>query len=276
LEAKGEFSFTDKTNAHAIRSLEHKDKVNPNKIYHIADVMPVYPGGIKALQKYIKRKINYPKNAQLNGIEGKVFVSFVVGKEGNVKNVNVIRSEHPSLNAEAKRVISELPDWKPGKNKGNFVNVAYSFPVNFELNNFIVESINTPEPLISKIKNASDYHLDNVLRLKGNSSKSNGYIIVEKLPEFPGGRIALRKYIARNVKYPVLAAEQGYEGYVYVKFMVNEDGSVSDAYVFKGANVELNTEALRMINAMPKWSPGEQNGTKVAVSYTIPIRFALN
>lgn len=275
-ESKDELAFTDKNNAHAIRSLVHKDKVNPNKVYHIADVMPVYPGGIKALQKFIESKINYPDKAQLNGIEGRVFVSFVVGKEGNVKNVNVIRSEHPSLNAEAKRVISELTNWKPGKNKGSFVNVAYSFPVNFELNNFRVESINTPEPLVAKIKNASDYHLDNVLKLKENVTKSNGYIVAEKLPEFPGGRIALRKYIARNVKYPILAAEQGYEGYVFVKFMVNEDGSVSGAYVLKGANVELNTEALRMINAMPKWSPGEQNGTKVAVSYTIPIRFTLN
>jgi TonB family protein len=128
-------------------------------------------------------------------------------------------------------------------------------------------------PVYKRIKNASDYHLENKLRLK---KETEVMLTAEIMPQFQGGSYGLRSYIARKVKYPILAAEQGYEGQVYVRFLVDKDGSVKNAKVVKGANVELNEEALRVINGMPKWMPGEHKGRKIAVSYTIPIRFALN
>ncbi|MGQ1911321.1 TonB family protein [Marinifilum sp. RC60d5] len=276
LGEQNEFKFTTDQIGQGIKSLEHKKNINPNQVYRIADVMPEYPGGINALRKYISTHTNYPKDAAVNRIEGRVFVSFVVGKQGEVKNVNVVRSVHPSLDKEAKRVVSGLGKWKPGENKNNLVNVAYTVPINFELANLIVEPLNVPEPVYSEIKNASDYHLENILKLRDVRPEHNKYVVVEKMPQFIGGRMGLKKFIARSVKYPVLAVEQGYEGRVYVRFMVNKDGSVSDAHIIKGANIELNDEALRVINSMPNWIPGEQHGTKVDVSYTIPIRFSLN
>nr|WP_320119916.1 M56 family metallopeptidase [uncultured Marinifilum sp.] len=271
-----EFKFTTDQIGEGIKNLEHKKSINPNQVYQIADIMPEYPGGVRALRKYISSHTKYPKDAEQNRIEGRVFVSFVVGKQGEVKNVNVVRGVYPSLDKEAKRLISGLGKWKPGENKNNLVNVAYTIPINFELANLIVEPLNVPDPVYSEIKNASDYHLENILKMRDLRPEHNEYIVVEKMPQFAGGRVGLRKFIARSVKYPILAVEQGYEGRVYVRFMVNKDGSVSDAHIIKGANVELNNEALRVINSMPNWIPGEQHGTKVNVSYTIPIRFSLN
>lgn len=268
-----ELNFVHGSAKNGISALKHKKEVDPNQIYRIADEMPEYPGGINVLQTYIANEIRYPKKAEKNRIEGKVFVSFVVGKSGEVKNVFVNRGVSSELDKEALRVVSNLPKWTPGKHKGNLVNVAYTLPINFKLEDFVVEPLIARNPVVERIKNASDYHLDNLVNIESNDEE---YAVVEKMPQFPGGTGSLRKFIARNIQYPILAAEQGYEGKVYVKFNVNKDGSVSHARVIKGANVELNREALRVINSMPYWIPGEQQGIKIKVSYTIPIRFALN
>ena len=99
--------------------------------------------------------------------------------------------------------------------------------------------------------------------------------VVEDDPEFPGGVEALYKYLAENIKYPVLAKEKGTQGRVYVAFVVEKDGSVSNAKVLRGVSEEVDAEALRVINAMPKWKPGMQKGVPVRVQYNIPIIFKL-
>ena len=99
--------------------------------------------------------------------------------------------------------------------------------------------------------------------------------VVEVDPEFPGGVEALYKYLAENIKYPVLAKEKGTQGRVYVTFVVEKDGSVTDAKVLRGVSEEVDAEALRVINAMPKWKPGMQQGVPVRVQYNIPIIFKL-
>ena len=265
-----EFRFVSGKAANGIKSLERKQNVNPDMVYRVVENMPEFPGGINELKKFIAKNINYPKSACEKGLEGRVFVSFVVDKQGMVKDVQMLRGEHESLNREAVRVIASLPKWTPGRDKTNSVNVAYTVPVNFKLDDFeIVDPIAKKEPVIRKIKNASEYHLKTELQ-------KDEYVMVEKMPQFPGGATGLRKYVAKNIKYPVLAAEQGYEGKVFVRFIVSKDGGISKAHIIQGANAELNREALRVINSMPKWIPGEQHGSKVTVSYTIPIRFALN
>ena len=101
------------------------------------------------------------------------------------------------------------------------------------------------------------------------------FFIVEDMPEFPGGDIALRKYIAQAIKYPVIAQENGIQGKVYVNFVVNTDGSVTDAKIARGVDPSLDKEALRVINSLPKWKPGKQRGKPVRVSFTVPINFVL-
>jgi len=99
--------------------------------------------------------------------------------------------------------------------------------------------------------------------------------VVEVDPEFPGGEEALYKYLAENIKYPVMAKNNKVEGRVYITFVIEKDGNVSDAKVLRSDNEELNAEALRVINAMPKWKPGMQRGVPVRVQYNIPISFKL-
>ena len=101
------------------------------------------------------------------------------------------------------------------------------------------------------------------------------FFIVEDMPEFPGGEMALRTYIANAIKYPVIAQENGIQGKVYVTFVVGKDGSVSNASIARGVDPSIDKEALRVINSLPKWKPGKQRGKPVNVSYTVPINFQL-
>ena len=101
------------------------------------------------------------------------------------------------------------------------------------------------------------------------------FFIVETMPEFPGGELGLRKYIANHTKYPNIARENGIEGRVYVRFCVTSQGKVQKASIARGQDPILDKEALRVVKALPKWKPGEQRGKKVNVWYTVPINFQL-
>ncbi|MCL3850707.1 MULTISPECIES: energy transducer TonB [Parabacteroides] len=101
------------------------------------------------------------------------------------------------------------------------------------------------------------------------------FTVVETMPEFPGGQGELLKYLAKSIKYPVIAQENGIQGRVTCSFVVNRDGSIVDAEVIRGVDPSLDKEALRVINSMPKWSPGKQRGKPVRVKYTVPVTFRL-
>lgn len=102
------------------------------------------------------------------------------------------------------------------------------------------------------------------------------FVVVEKMPEFPGGQAALFKYLSENVKYPVIAQENGIQGRVICQFVVNKDGSIVDVEVVRsGGDASLDKEAIRVIKSMPKWSPGQQRGKAVRVKYTVPVNFKL-
>ena len=99
--------------------------------------------------------------------------------------------------------------------------------------------------------------------------------VVEQMPSFPGGMGALMSWLSQNIKYPVIAAENGVQGRVIVQFVVEKDGSVTDVHVAKSVDPSLDKEAARVVKAMPKWNPGKQNGSAVRVKYTVPVTFKL-
>jgi periplasmic protein TonB len=111
--------------------------------------------------------------------------------------------------------------------------------------------------------------------VQDDATKEEVFIIVEEMPEFPGGEGALRAFIAKSIEYPVIAQENGIQGKVYVTFVVDKDGGISDAKVVRGVDPSLDKEALRVVNSLPKWKPGKQRGKPVRVSYTVPISFVL-
>jgi protein TonB len=107
---------------------------NEGKIFTIVEEMPQFPGGGEAaLIKYLQNNIKYPAMARENGIEGIVYVTFVVDKDGKVKDAKLLRGKGAGLDEEALRVVRSMPDWKPGKQNGRNVAVQYNLPVNFKL-----------------------------------------------------------------------------------------------------------------------------------------------
>ena len=99
--------------------------------------------------------------------------------------------------------------------------------------------------------------------------------VVAQMPQFPGGQQALFEYLSKNIKYPVIAEENGVQGRVIVTFVVERDGSITDVKVVKSVDPSLDKEAQRVVKAMPHWIPGKQNGSAVRVKYTVPVTFRL-
>lgn len=100
--------------------------------------------------------------------------------------------------------------------------------------------------------------------------------VVEQMPEFPGGQEALMQFLRQEVKYPKEAEEKGLQGRVVVRYIIEKDGSISEVEIVKSVNEYLDAEAIRVVNAMPKWKPGKQKGENVRVKYTLPISFRLS
>ncbi len=221
-------------------------------------VAPQFPGGDLELQKFIARTIKYPVEAQEKGETGRVFVTFIINKLGAVENVCTAKSVSPSLDAEAIRVIKTLPNWIPGSKDGKSVNVTYTLPINFDLKN-----------------NQGQIIVDMPKKEKQKYKGEDVYVIVEKMPQYPGGGEALQKHIAASVKYPQDAQQKGISGRVFVTFIVSKEGDVVQARVVRGVDPSLDAEALRVMNSIPKWTPGYEKGKAVHVSYTVPINFSL-
>lgn len=120
-----------------------------------------------------------------------------------------------------------------------------------------VEDIATPEPPKQEVE------------------QNKVFDVVEQQPSYPGGMGALNQWLASNIKYPAMAAENGIEGRVVVQFVVERDGSVSGVHVVRGVDPSLDKEATRVVSQMPKWIPGKQNGSAVRVKYTVPVTFRL-
>ncbi len=226
-----------------------------NEIFTVVETMPEFPGGQKALFQYLAQNTQYPVAAIQQQIDGRVICQFVVEKDGTVDSVNVIRSIHPLLDAEAIRVVSSMPKWKPAMQRGTLVRVRYTIPVNFKL-----QLDTVAEQTVIKEE-------------KQNSEPV--FVNVERMPEFQGGKEALISFLNSTVKYPLIAVENNIEGKVIVQFVVEKDGSITNVEVVKSVDPSLDREAKRVISAMPKWNPGYQSGKPVRVKYTVPVNFAL-
>lgn len=117
-----------------IVEIQEEEAVEETEVFFIVENMPEFPGGDLELRKHIAQNVQYPEIAKENGIQGRVFVQFVVNQKGEVEQVKVVRGVDPALDKEAIRVISTLPKWKPGSQRGKPVKVSFTVPINFQLN----------------------------------------------------------------------------------------------------------------------------------------------
>ena len=109
-----------------------------------------------------------------------------------------------------------------------------------------------------------------------SESSQDIFSIVEEMPEYPGGEAEMFKFLRENLRYPLPAIESSISGRVTVGFIVNRDGEIVDATILRGVYPLLDKEALRVVSAMPKWTPGKQRGKPVRVKFTVPVTFKLN
>ena len=130
-------------------------------------------------------------------------------------------------------------------------------------------------------KDRTDVAIRNDIAVNTNESEEKKEVankvfdVVEQMPSFPGGNEALMKFLSENVKYPVVAQENGVQGRVVVSFVVERDGSITDVKVVRSVDPSLDKEATRVVKSMPNWIPGKQNGAAVRVKYNVPVSFRL-
>ena len=231
-------------------------------VFEVVENMPEFPdGGMPGLMKYLSTNIRYPEAAHKAGTQGRVTVQFVVGKDGSIGNVSILRGVDPALDAEAIRVISGMPKWKPGTQKGEPVNVKYTVPVMFRL---------TPKP-VEKI----DEMIVVGYRTPDAPVTGEVYEVADKMPEFPGGMTGLMQHLSKNIRYPAEAHTNNIQGRVVVSVIINTEGKVTNAQIVQGVAPSLDAEALRVTGTMPDWIPGTKDGKPVNVKYTFPVVFRL-
>ena len=237
--------IVDKTINHKKDSNNLNKSIDTNEKVLIIDryeKMPTFPGNEQGLFKFIAKNLRYPLEAIEKGIEGKVMVRFTVRKTGKIENAVVVRGVSELIDKEALRVVNSLPDFIPGEQEGKKVDIDYYLPISFKF--------------MSK-------------------TKKNVYDFVEKMPQFPGGDSALYSFISNNIKYPPVGLDYGIYGKVIVRIIVTKSGSVTHVEVVRSLDTGCDKEAIRVVRKLPKWVPGEHNGQKVAVYYTILVDFKL-
>lgn len=209
------------------------------EIFVVVEDMPEFPGGNEAMVQFLADNIQYPEVAKENGIQGRVTCQFVVLKDGTVSDVKIIRGVDPSIDAEAVRVLETMPAWKPGKQRGQAVNVQFTLPVVFSLK-----------------KDESKIIID---ELKTNERSMSVQAQVQHNFLFPGGNKEFMRFISERIKYPVEAQEKGVQGVVNASFRINNAGDITGAEVTGDSDemAALNNEVLRVIREMPRWEKDE-------------------
>lgn len=240
-------------------------------VFEVVEDMPEFPdGGMPGLMQYLSKNIRYPEKAHQEGTQGRVTVQFVVEKDGSISHARTLRGVHPELDAEAVRVISTMPKWKPGMQRGKAVRVKYTIPVMFRLTE--EDTAAKYEP-VEKI--AETAIVGRIPEKEATPKAGTVFEVVEKMPEFPGGMSAMTTFIGKNIKYPAEAQKAKAQGRVVIQFIVDTEGNIIEPKVIQSVDPLLDAEAIRLIAIMPKWEPGMQRGRVVNVKYTVPIVFRL-
>ncbi len=241
---------------------EEKSSDNED-IFTVVEEMPEFPGGPEKMMEYLASHIKYPEEAYNKGIQGRVYVNFVIEPDGSATNAKALRGIGGGCDEEAIRVVESMPKWIPGRQRGQAVRVAMNLPIRFTLEE--------PKKKEEKPKQASKESTHTITLEDGRTV----YTPVEEMPEFPGGNTALMEYISSKIHYPEEAIKKQTEGRVFINFIIEADGSISNAKILRGLSPELDAIALDVIRNMPAWKPGKLGTEPVAVSFNIPIHFQL-
>ena len=212
-------------------------------MWGVPEQMPNFPGGEMALMNYISERLVFPSEAKEVGVEGRVYVGFVVMEDGSLSCFKVLNGLGYGCDEAALEVFKDMPKWMPAMNRGQAIRYPYEVPVFFGHKQEIVE-----QEIIN---------------------------IVEKMPEYPGGFDAMFDFINANLVYPQEAKDAAIEGKVFVGFVVEKDGAVSSIRLLRGIGYGCDEAAMDVVRKMPKWKPATQRGKPVRVQYQLPFNFKL-
>ena len=218
----------------------------------------LYALGVMFLIALIIATIVAVKGVVENAMKSDVAIDADVelSKLAEKKEAQVERKEEPKIEkVEVEKVKSSVKFTAPEIKKDDEVKPEEELKSQEDLSLKAKEAIAQPEP--------------------PKEEETKVFDVVEQMPSFPGGPSALFEYLSKNIKYPVVAEENGIQGRVIVSFVVEKDGSITDVRVVKSVDPSLDKEAQRVVKSMPRWIPGKQNGSAVRVKYTVPVTFRL-
>ncbi|MBF9238698.1 energy transducer TonB [Hymenobacter sp. BT683] len=229
---------------------------------------PAVPlGGTEKYARFLGDNQRYPATAMQKGIQGTVKVSFIVEKTGTVNEVKVETPLSPELDAEAIRLIKSGPKWTPAKHRNQVVRQRIYVPVSFVMSpgSEVVMAAGKDRPITTS---AAD--------IAASANPDRPAVVAPDRPTQPvGGNQAFFDWIEKNQKYPLLARQRKIQGKVMVEFMVQADGSLTDARVIRKMGSGLDEEALRLIKTAPKWEPAMFQGKPLKQKMVLPVLFQL-
>jgi TonB family protein len=223
-------------------ALNSNFEITENTIFDVVEKAPEFEGGIQAWNEWIKSNIQYPNTAKQMGVEGTVYVVFVINKDGTIDQPEILRGIGAGCDEEVIRLISEAPNWIPGEQRGQKVNVRMRLPVRFKLpsDQFVSESF---------IDESSENSTDD--------AKASD---------------AFNHHMSRNLKYPSDARSNGVVGTVFTKMKLDENGKIISYSISKGVSQELDDEVLRVIENAPNWTV---SGKEKSYTVTLPVTFRI-
>ncbi|MCF7741411.1 MAG: energy transducer TonB [Candidatus Marinimicrobia bacterium] len=241
--------------------------VKSKKAYTNPEKMPAFKGPGE-FHEYLNKEIQYPEEAKVNNISGIVYAYFEIDRKGKVQNARIIDGIEEAFDKEVLEAVKNMPDWEPAYFMGDPLVMQLVVPVSFAQ----ISNESDAKKFTQRVGIPTD--LDND-KAPNSDEKQKVFVVVEQQPRYPGGEKARKQYLAENIKYPEKAQEKGIEGTVYVSFIVEKDGSITNVRVLKGIGGGCNKEAISVVKDMPKWEPGKQRGEPVRVKFQMPLRFSL-
>ena len=240
-----------------------------------------FVGGEDALRGYLSRNISYPESARTRNSQGQVSLSLTIGRDGSVCDVKLLKSSgDESLDNEAVRVANMMSKWNPAYEDGTPIRSYFMLSVVFELQPDVwydefcySQSTDAPKgefKMVSHAKKSEGYDSD-------YAEEEAIEMTPDKKAEFPGGIQALYRYLSENIHYPTVSLNNGSQGTTILRFVVEKDGSITNVEVIKSSrDIFLDKEAVRVVEAMPKWSPGKMKGVPVRSYFVLPVKFTIN
>jgi TonB family protein len=192
---------------------------------------------------WVVSQLKYPAEATAKGIHGRIIVNYTIESDGTVSKVSLMGNPYPLLGDAAVKAVQASPKWEPAKNPEAKDPYSSMVAVKFEL----------PDKI----------------------TKDDTYVMVEKMPQYPGGDVELLNFIKNNTNYPEAAKADKIEGRVIVRFVVNKNGNTEDPVILKGINPILDAEAIRVVGILKGFSPGTLGGNPVNVYYMVPVNFSI-